>query len=79
MVRKLRFCCARALMQVQVPAGRALDTHIPAQIIAFTVAVFLQVFDVVLVVVTDQVLQRETVMAGDEIDTGVGAAAAVRV
>src|ERR1043165_3259162 len=43
------------------------------------VAIVFAVGLVVLVIVTDQILKRETVMAGDEVDAGVGGPAGLLV
>ena len=48
--------------------GRALDAAVPAQVVVGAVAVVLAVRLVVLPVVRDQVVQREAVVAGDEVD-----------
>src|SRR5262249_28441991 len=48
--------------------GRALGAAVPGVVVVSAVAVILAVGLVVLAVVADQVLQREAVVAGDEID-----------
>ena len=48
--------------------GRALDAAVPAQVVVVAVAVVLAVRLVVLLVVGDQVVQREAVVAGHEVD-----------
>ncbi len=48
--------------------SRSFDPAIPAEVRLVTVAVVLAIGLVVLVVVADQVVQRETVMGGDEVD-----------
>ena len=48
--------------------GRALDAAVPAEVVVAAVAVALAVGLVVLLVVGDQVVQREAVVAGDEVD-----------
>src|SRR5690606_6060266 len=58
---------------------RPLDAAVPALVVVGAVAVLLAVGLVVLVVVADEVLQRETVMAGDEVDAGVRFPAAALV
>ena len=59
--------------------GLALDAAVPAQVVIVAVGVVLEVRLVVLLVVADQVAQRESVVCGDEIDAGIGAASAVLV
>ena len=48
--------------------ARSLDATIPAEIGVVPVAIVLAVRLVMLFVVADEVLQRETVMRGDEVD-----------
>src|SRR6185436_13280265 len=48
--------------------GRAFDAAVPAAIVGFAVAVVFAVGLVVLFVVADEVVQRESVVRGDEID-----------
>ena len=59
--------------------GLALDAAVPRPVVALAVAVALAVGLVVLVVVRDQVAQREAVVRGDEVDARDGAAAVVLV
>ena len=59
--------------------GRAFRAAVPAIVVVGAVAVFLAVGVVVLFVVADQVVQREPVVTGDEIDAGVRLAAIVLV
>src|SRR5262245_26024002 len=47
---------------------RSLDSAVPASVVAFAIAVILAVGLVVLVVVTDQIVEREPVVTGDEVD-----------
>jgi len=56
--------------------GRPFDPAVPAAVVIGAVAVILEVRLVVLAVITDQILEREAVVAGDEIDAGVGPPAA---
>src|SRR3990167_411738 len=56
-----------------------LDTAVPAQVLICSVLIVLSVGFVVLLVVTDQIMQREAVMAANEVDARVGAAAAVLI
>ena len=51
--------------------GGSFHAAVPRQVVVVAVAVVLQVGLVVLAVVADQVLQREAVVAGDEVDAGV--------
>src|SRR6185369_10587762 len=57
--------------------GWAFDTEIEAQILRMAVLVILLIGFVVLLVVRDQIGQRESVMRSDEIDAGPGAPAAM--
>src|SRR4029077_14577107 len=59
--------------------GRALGAAVPGIVVIGTVAVFLAVGLVVLLVIADQVLQGEAVVAGDEVDAGVRLAAVILV
>ena len=59
--------------------GRSLDAPVAAVVVVAPVAVVLAVGLVVLAVVADEVGQGEAVVAGDEVDAGVGAATARRV
>ena len=58
-------------------AGRAFMAAIVAVVVVGAVAIVLAVGLVVLVVVAEQVGQRETVMDGDVIDAGAGRAVVV--
>ena len=53
--------------------GRALDAAVPAQVVVVAVAVVLAVGLVVFLVVADEIVEREAVVGGDEVDAGVGA------
>ena len=55
---------------------RPFRSAIPAQVIVFPVDIILSVSFVVLVIVTDQIVKRESVVTGDKIDAGIGAASA---
>ena len=59
--------------------GLALDAAVPGAVVVGAVAVVLAVGLVVLVVVGDEVAQREAVMGGDEVDRGVRRTAVVGV
>ena len=59
--------------------GLALDAAVPGPVVVGAVAVVLAVGLVVLVVVGDQVAQREAVVGGDEVDRGVRRAPVVGV
>jgi hypothetical protein len=59
--------------------GRAFRAAIPRKIVVVAVFVGVAVRLVVLVVVADQVVQRETIVRGDEINAGVRASAIVLV
>ncbi len=59
--------------------GRALDAAVPAAVVVGAVAIPLPVRLVVLDVVGDEVVQREAVVAGDEVDALLGLAALVLV
>ena len=59
--------------------GRPFGAAVPAIVVVGAVAVVLAVGLVVLLVVADQVVQREAVVAGDEVDAGVGLPAVVLV
>src|SRR5271165_6773795 len=50
--------------------GRSLGSAVPAIVAARAVAVLLAVGIIMLVIVGDKVLERETVVAGDEVDAG---------
>lgn len=56
--------------------GLALGTAVPGPVVVGAVAVALAVVRVALVLVGDQVAEREAVVRGDEVDRGVRAAAA---
>src|SRR5439155_25155433 len=59
--------------------ARPLGAAVPAQVIVAAVFVVLAIGFVVFLVVTDQVLQREAIVAGNEVDAGVGQTAALLV
>ena len=59
--------------------GRPFDAHIPGVVVVGAVLVVLAVGFVVLLVVADQIFQREAVVRGDEIDAGVGPASIMLV
>ena len=59
--------------------GRALDAAVPGPVVALAVAVVLAVGLVVLLVVGDEVAQREAVVRGDEVDARDRPAAGVLV
>ena len=67
MARKLR-CCRRAERDARRVVGRPFDAAVPRAVVALAVAVVLAVRLVVLVVVRDEVAQREAVVRGDEVD-----------
>ena len=58
---------------------RPLGPGVPRAVVALAVVVVLAVGLVVLLVVGDQVVQREAVVRGDEVDAGLGGAAVVLV
>ncbi len=66
---KLRFCRSRSARIAGV-VGRPFDAAVPRQVVVVAVAVVLAVGLVVLLVVGNQVLQREAVVRGDEVDAG---------
>ena len=72
MVRKLRRCLARKLLDLRV-VGRAFRAVIPGVIIVVAVAIVFAVGFVVFVVVADEIVERESVVRGDEVDAGIGA------
>jgi hypothetical protein len=59
--------------------GLALDAAVPAAVVALAVVAALAVGLVVLLVVGDEVVHREAVVRGDEVDGGVRPAAVVLV
>ena len=65
-VRKLR--CWRAAVAERRIVGLALDAAVPGAVVVGAVLVVLEVGLVVLLVVGDEVAQREPVMGGDEVD-----------
>ena len=76
MARKLRCCRARsALMLASI--GWAFDATVPTLIIVGPVAIFFAVRFVMLLVVTDQIAQREAIVRGDEVDARARAPAVV--
>ena len=66
-MRKLRCCRARSVEDLAV-VGRALDAAVPGPVVALAVVAALAVGLVVLLVVGDEVAQREAVVGGDEVD-----------
>src|SRR4051794_32352533 len=54
--------------------GRAFDSPIPAQVVIGPIAVVLAIGQVVLGFVADQVVQGESIVAGDEVDARLGRA-----
>ena len=76
-VRKLRSCRSRSSLTAGI-VGRALDAAVPAAVVVGAVAVVLEVGLVVLLVVRDEVVEREAVVGGDEVDRR-GRPAAVRL
>ena len=70
---------ARAQLDDRRVVGRALDAEVPGAVVVGAVAVVLQVRLVVLLVVGDEVAQREAVVRGDEVDRGERVAAVVLV
>ena len=60
---------------VSCPLGAA----VPAQVVAFAVAVFLEVCLVVFFVVADEIVEREAVVRGDEVDARGGLPAGPRI
>jgi len=50
------------------------DATVPAIVVIGPILIVLAIRFVVLLVITDQVVQRETVVAGNKIDAGVGPA-----
>ena len=59
---KFRFCRSRSARDRRV-VGRPFDAAVPAQVVVLAVAVLLAVGLVVLLVVADEVVQREAVVA----------------
>ncbi len=59
--------------------GRSLDPHVPGVVVVGTVLIVFAVGFVVLLVVADQVFQREAIVCSDEIDAGVGTAAIILI
>src|SRR5688572_24060883 len=57
--------------------GRPLDAVVPRAVVRVAVLVLLAIRLVVLLVVADEVVEREAVVRGDEVDAGPGLAAAV--
>src|SRR5262249_30282401 len=57
----------------------ALDAAVPAAVVIRAVVVVLAVGVVVLAIVRDEVIQRETVVAGDEVDALLGLAVLVTI
>ena len=69
MARKFRTCWRRRARIVRV-VGRALDPAVPRPVVVGAVPAALAVGVVVLLVVGDQIGEREAVVAGDEVDAG---------
>ncbi len=59
--------------------SRALYTAVPGAVVVGAVEILLAIRLVVLLVVAHQVGQREAIVAGDEVDAGVGLSAIMRV
>ena len=59
--------------------GRAFRAAVPRIIIIVAVAVLFAIRVVVLVIVADQIVQRKTVVRGNEVDAGVGPTAAMLI
>ena len=70
---------ARAAALISGVVGRPLDAAVPGAVVVGAVAVVLEVGLVVLVVVGDEVAQREAVVGGDEVDRGERVAAVLLV
>ena len=70
-------CCRAALLEHGRVVGRALDAEVQRLVVVLAVAVVLAVGLVVLVLVADQVGQREAVVGGHEVDAGVRQPAAL--
>ena len=68
-VRKLRCWRARSASDLGV-VGLPLDAAVPGAVVVGAVLVVLEVGLVVLLVVGDEVAQREAVVGGDEVDRG---------
>ena len=66
---RLRCWRARRAVHLRI-VRRSLDTAVPGAVVVLAVGVALAVGVVVLVVVGDQVRQREPVVRGDEVDAG---------
>ena len=49
-------------------SGGALEAAVPAQVVSLSIPILFAIFQIVFVIVTDQVVEGEAVMAGDEID-----------
>ena len=76
--RRFLTCCPRS-RSIGGVVGRPLHPAVPAQVPVAAVAVALAVRLVVLRVVRDEVVEREAVVAGDEVDAGPGLAVLVAV
>ncbi len=76
--RKLRCCAARSALTAGSSVG-AFDAAVPRPVVALAVVVVLAVGLVVLLVVGDEIAQREAVVRGDEVDAGVRPPAVVLV
>ncbi len=51
--------------------SRSFDATVPTAVVVRAILIILEVCLIVLLVVTDEILERETIMARDEVDTGV--------
>src|SRR5262245_13991415 len=59
--------------------GRSLGTAVPGVVVVGPVFVVLPIGFIVLVVVADEILEREAIMAGDEVDAGMWGPAALGI
>src|SRR5262249_21960512 len=59
--------------------GWPVDAAVPAIVVAAAVAVLLAVGLVVLAIVADEIVESESIMAGDEVDAGVRETAALLI
>jgi len=64
---KLRTCRLRSVSMLRF-GGLTFDTAVPAQVLVSAVAIVLAVSQVVLVIVADQIPERESVMTGYKIN-----------
>ena len=51
--------------------GRSLDATVPGLVFVDSIPVFLAIGQIVFLLVAHQVVQRETIVRGDEIDAGI--------